>query len=457
MKTHSEYYRRNLVSILFGAIGTQMMYVFVTNYASIFFTDYLGIGAAAAGTIFLLSRIWDAINDPMCGIMLERSNPRFGKIPTWITGGGILTAIFLVLLFTVPDLSLTGRTIWGIVTYNGVGMAFTAVTVAVLLQIARGTSEPGERIRMNMAYTIGSSVVGIVISIVITKVLAAYQNTRPAKGYQVVAMISAVVGVIAIIVSAFCFKDQIDETEEEKETEDKPKVIEMIKAIIKVPSFIILVFAPIICNLGVGITISGLMYYFTYVLKNPALMGIILPATYISTLLGCSLSGYLSRFGKVTMLKVSCLLMVFGQVLRFAFHDAGISLILGYGIVCIGQGMLSTFLNPCLVDCADYAEYKTGVKCQALSLTGYTLVNKMSVGIGAAVLGFALQASGYISGAAGASVTQPESAVEMIRMMQFGPSIICALAGFGMLFFYKLDEKTMEEVYQAKKERTLLK
>lgn len=71
------------------------------------------------------------------------------------------------------------------------------------------------------------------------------------------------------------------------------------------------------------------------------------------------------------------------------------------------------------MDCADYVECKTGVKCQGLSLTGFTLVSKMSMGIGTAIMGFGLKMGGYISSVGGNTVTQPQSAIEAIHSMQF--------------------------------------
>ena len=70
MKEQSKYYRRNWASIFLGGFGSQMMYVFMVNYSSFFFTNFLGISAGMAGTIFMLSRIWDGINDPMCGVLI---------------------------------------------------------------------------------------------------------------------------------------------------------------------------------------------------------------------------------------------------------------------------------------------------------------------------------------------------------------------------------------------------
>lgn len=103
------------------------------------------------------------------------------------------------------------------------------------------------------------------------------------------------------------------------------------------------------------------------------------------------------------------------------------------------------------MDCADYVECKTGVKCQGLSLTGFTLVSKMSMGIGTAITGFGLKMGGYISSVGGNTVTQPQSAIEAIHSMQFWPTIIASLIGIVLMLFYRLDGKTMEKVHATRK------
>lgn len=442
MKTHSRNFKRNFVSILFGAIGSQAMYVFMYNYSSIFFTDFLGLSAGLAGTIFMLSRVWDAINDPMCGAMIEKFNPKWGKIQTFMSIGGVITAIGLVMLFTVPGFSGTGRAVWGAASYNIVGMAFTAVTVATLLQMARGTREPGERVGLSISYSLGCSVTGIIIAMMITKGLAVFGSEDPAKGYQMVALLSAVLGLVFLIGSVILYRDQVSEDAAEAGVEEEsPKVLDMIKAVLRTPSFLIMVAAPCICNLGYGIVAGDLMYYLTYDLQKPELMSMMLPAVYLGTLAGTFLAGYLSKYGKARMIQVSFLILAAGLAVRMITGDASpVIACVFYAISNIGAGMMSTFLNPCLVDCADYAEYKTGTRCQALALTGFTLVSKMAAGIGVGILGFFLQVGGYD----GMAAVQTESAVNMIHLMQFWPGIIGALLGAVLLFFYKLDDKTME-------------
>lgn len=442
-KVRSKNFRRNWLAIFCGSFGAQTMYLLMYNYSMIFFTDFLGIGAGVAGTIFALSRVWDAINDPMCGVLVDKNNSRFGKTQPFVFIGGIVTAAASIALFTVPDLSVTGRTIWGTVAYNAVGMAFTAVTIAMLVQMPRASRDSKERVKFSVANTLASSIAGIVGAMGLTKGLAIFGSKEPARGYLVVAVLCSVIGVALVSANAFLFRDQASE---EKKEEKKEKVITMVKAVLRTPPFLILVGAIILPMMGAGMTISSLIYYTTYVLKDPTVMQILLPLLYVATFTSCLTSSYLSRFGKVRVLKCAMVVSAAGFVVRIITGDSNLVVtVICYLVTNVAYGYLAVFLAPTLMDCADYAEYKTGVKCEALTLSGFTLCSKMGQGIGAALLGFALGVAGYD----GTAAVQTDSATQMISMVHLYPMMIMMVLGALLLCFYKLDEKTMEKVHEA--------
>ena len=95
----------------------------------IFYTDIFGVSAAAMGTMFLVTKIWDAVNDPMMGVLADRSNTRWGKYRPFILYGSLPLAIAGVLTFTTPDLTDSGKLIYAYITYTLVMMLYTLVNV----------------------------------------------------------------------------------------------------------------------------------------------------------------------------------------------------------------------------------------------------------------------------------------------------------------------------------------
>ncbi len=447
----SNHFLRNCISIFLGGVGSQSIYLLMSNYATLYFTDFLGISAGTAGIVFLLSRIWDAVNDPMCGIIIERSNPRFGKVQTFMFLGGSIAAVSLVLLFTNPGLYGAGNVIWGAFTYNLLGMSYTAVTVSVLLQMARGTDTAAGRINLSISYSLACSLAGIVLSVIVTQLLTVFSAENAERGYQITAIVCALMAMLFIAVSSFLFKDlQSEQLAASGVKESKPKAMDMIKAVFKVPSFLIMLLAPCLVSIGAGVGLSGMLYYLTYCLGKPEYMAYVLPAAYVGTLLGSASAGFFIRFGKNRMVLVSILSVTAASVLRLALGDSTPAVLtVLYGLLALSTGWMQAYLNPCLIDCADYAEYKTGIKCQGLALTGFSLANKMSVGLGSAILGFGMELGGYV----GTAKEQTQKAIDMIHFLQFWPTIILSVAGAVLMLFYRLDEKTMENVRMKLTER----
>ena len=85
---------RERIAYTIGGLGLQTVYMFITTYFQAFMTDTLGIGAGAAGIILVIARIWDGINDPMCGVLADKTRTRWGSYRPWVVGGVIPAAVF---------------------------------------------------------------------------------------------------------------------------------------------------------------------------------------------------------------------------------------------------------------------------------------------------------------------------------------------------------------------------
>src|SRR5690554_6614846 len=167
-----------------------------------FMTDFLGISAAAAGMMFLVTRIWDAINDPIVGIIADRNKSRYGKCRPFILIGGIPVVISLVLSFTKMNFSPMGSLIYIYFMYTLFGMAYTTIFVPSTSMIGKLATNP--RDRSSLSATKGAfQAGGVLFAAILTVPLIIWlggTGEMNAQGFQSVAAIYA-----AIALTLFCF------------------------------------------------------------------------------------------------------------------------------------------------------------------------------------------------------------------------------------------------------------
>ena len=155
--------------------GYQIMGSLVGSYLMVFMTDTFGIPAAAVGVIMVLASIWDAINDPMMGVLADKTKTRFGKYRPYFLFVPALLTVVVVLLFSCPNLSDTGKIIWTGVFYIGYGMLRTAIEIPCNALINAVTNQETERQKMISAYSL---VMGIFTTITTSFALSAVSLFR---------------------------------------------------------------------------------------------------------------------------------------------------------------------------------------------------------------------------------------------------------------------------------------
>ena len=133
-------------------------------FLPIFYTDVFGITAASLGTMLLVSRIWDGVNDPIIGILADRTESRFGKFRLYVIYGCVPFAVLGVLTFTTPDFSMSGKLVWAYITYNGLMMLYTLVNIPYTAMLGVMTTTAAERTQLSSMKFVFAFSAGIVVS-----------------------------------------------------------------------------------------------------------------------------------------------------------------------------------------------------------------------------------------------------------------------------------------------------
>lgn len=177
-----------------GGVGQNMVYALWSGFITAFYTDIFGMNPAVMATIFVIARVWDAFNDPMMGILADRSKSKFGRYRCWLLRMPAVVATCLILNFTVPSFGSVGNTVYAAVTYILMGMAFTSVDIPYWSMPAAMTSDPGERTKIFTTANLGTNIASTVGNMLIPILLVNFGGTDSAHAYFMTAVIFAIIG-----------------------------------------------------------------------------------------------------------------------------------------------------------------------------------------------------------------------------------------------------------------------
>ncbi|MDR1619158.1 MAG: glycoside-pentoside-hexuronide (GPH):cation symporter [Clostridiales bacterium] len=440
--------------LLIGTGGSTAIYAFTTAFAMLFFTSVMGLSPAVVGTIMLVSKVWDAINDPLCGVLIDRTPTRkFGQIKPWIFFGAIGIAVFGVLMFVVPGFGNTGKVVWSLIMYNGIGMAFTAFVIGLVTIMPRITNIQIERVSLSAYFFIGQTLSAIIVTAIAMPLITHFSASSPVNAYWNTALIICAVGLALTMILIFVVKERV--SAENKDESSKPLLKDSLVSILHNKPFLLVALICLINGIALGMHNSSLAQYIVFGLKNPEISSLIMPIIYVGAFLAGLLAKPLARLDKVRMTKISFIIVLVGILLRLITKDAFLPLMIGGEFaIGLGSGLFNVYMVAMLFDTAEYGYRKTGVQNNALIMSSMTFQLKIGQGVGAALMGFWLELGGYISTA----TEQPESAVKALFDVNLIPFLAVAIISFILMYFYKLSDsrmtKIMDERSSAETENT---
>jgi len=403
-----------------------------------FYTDIFGLTAAAVSTMFLVVRFFDALNDPIMGMIADRTNTRWGKYRPYLLWFAVPYGLGTVLLFTTPDISYTGKIIYAYATYGLMMIIYTAMMIPYNTLI--GVISPDSRERTSVAsykfvfaYAAGASIQAFVIPLV--DILG--KGDR-ATGYM---LTMAIFGSICIVVFLIAFASVRERVKPDISQKTSPKID--LKDLIHNKPWIILAGVSVATLVYVAIRSAVIMYYFKYYILDVAAAGPFMVTGTICVLLGVLPTRWLS--GKIGKKRLYIWCMVIISLSSAGFFLAGPDdLILIYAlqiIFSLASGPTMPLLWSMLADAADYSEWKNGRRATGLVYSAATFSQKMGFSLGGALAMMILSVFGYVAGVA----QTPEAILGIKLSLSIIPAIIAALAIVALLF-YKLDDRRVAEI-----------
>ncbi len=261
----------------FGDAGGTVITGLISNFLTFFYTDIFGLTPAIVGTIFVVLRIFDAVTDPLVGVIADKTETKHGKFRPFILWTAVPLALICIMTFTVPDLSYGWKVFYAIVTYFGLSLLYTLNNVPYCALITRITDNPAEVISCQSYRFAISGVAGFAVSAGLPFLVTYFGEGDQALGYQVGVGILAFAAMLMIL---FCFFNTKEHIKAKTTKFDLKKNLKNIRQ----NDQLILTFIMSLLLITIFNTKGGAaMYFITYVLNEGG--------TYVSWFFGLATLG----------------------------------------------------------------------------------------------------------------------------------------------------------------------
>ncbi len=416
---------------------SSMACAMVIGYITFYGTNMLEIPPATVGMLIMLSKIIDAVSDLAGGVLVDRTNTRWGKArPYEISIIGIWVGT--ILMYACPDLGMTGKCIWLFIWYTLLNdVFFTLLNAAEPVYMMRAIPNRQDMEKTASLNGIFTIIGAMAVSVVYPILMASMGSTK--AGWTKMALITAL-PMMAIGLLRMLLIPEVKDVQTEKKQKEKISVQDIIKALTSNRYIYLHMLIILVVNMLSNFS-SATTYYFTYIVGDQAMMSVASLPGMITPFLLLIFPMFLKKHTIVKVSKICVVIGIVGCVIK-QFAGANMPMIiLGGFIFGIGTLPMTAFFVVLLADIVDYNEYKTGQRVEGIYASLASFGQKIGIALASAISGFLLQASGFISSN---TATQPDSALSMIRAM-FGivPAIMMALILFA-LFFYNLEPKMPE-------------
>lgn len=434
------------IGYVFGDMAGSFVNLFVDAYFLIFCTSVLGISAGWMGTLFLVARLWDAINDPIMGSFPDRwmIGKSGDKFKPWIKIFMIPLALSGVLCFL--NVPLEGIALHAYVAFAYVlyGMSYTGTSMPFGAMASVVSDDPIQRSKLSRARSIGGTIVGIVgLSIVPVVCFDKQSNILPER-FTLIAVVFGVLSIISYFVLLNLTQERIRQNVEKAEKFNYGKVL---KATVHNRPLI----GVMVATLGSMLFITGSNQVRSYIFKEyyarTDVMSIISLAT-IPILVICFplVPKLVAKFGKKATLMAAIISSTIFSVIPVVMEIKNVYVYSALVVLgTIGQTVFTMLIWALVTDCLDYSEWKFNERSDGSMYSLYTFSRKKGSTIASTGVSFGLAAIGFVSGS---NVVQTAEAVNGIYfLVNIIPVVTCILELVGVGLIFNLNKETTERMY----------
>ncbi|GAB4434090.1 MAG: MFS transporter [Chloroflexi bacterium OHK40] len=440
-----------------GDLGPAIATIIASFFQLFFLTTVAGLPPGLAGTILLVVKIWDSVNDPIIGWLTDRTSTRWGRRRPWLLFGALPFGLLFFLQWVIPPLGTTGLFIYYLLIALLFDTAFTVVNVPYAALTPELTRDYDERTALNsyrFAFSIGGSIVGGILH----QVIVGQFPDDPRTGYLIS---GAVVGALIALPFLWCFAGTRERYEPEPGAEEL-SLPEQIRYVFSNRPFLFVVGIYLFSWLAVQVTSAVLTFFIVFWLGSvpqfPAtvfglsfsqasdIIPLMLFAVQGSALVFLFVWSAVSRrIGKKAVYMIGSLIWIAVQAFLYFLRPEQLGLAIVLGVIA-GAGIATAYLIPwsMMPDVIELDELETGQRREGMFYGFMVLLQKLGLALGLFLVGLALQASGFDQNLAAGQ--QPESALTTIRLMIGPVPTVILICGMVLTWFYPITREKHAQI-----------
>ena len=439
---------RNRYGYGIGTLGRDMTYTLVSMYLIFYLSDVLEVSTpvlAAVTVILVVARVFDAVNDPFMGLIVDNTRGRWGRFRPWIVAGAVMSSILLVLMFTDFGLGDVAFVVVFTVVYLAWEISYTMNDLGYWSMLPALTQDQKERERIGAFARICASVgvFSVVVAIVpVSNALAAVTGDIR-SAYTLIAVGAAVIMLVfqTLMVALVREEPGIVRTAEPTRLRDLASIIVRNDQLLVVSVALLLFMSAFSITTGLG------LFYFTYVFGDENMYSVFAVVLGVAQITALACYPLLSRAMSRRTLFTTAIASVTAGYVVFAFTPPGaLAMIIVAGLLVFSaQAAIQLLMLMFIADTVEYGHWKLGRRNDSITLSLQPFIYKMASAVSSGVIGWTVIASGMQQANSAADMTP--AGAELVKAAMFWLPLTLIVASFVIYrLWYRLDAARYQRI-----------
>ncbi len=449
---------RDKIGYAMGDLASLLVFGLVQSVLQKYYTDVLGIGVVSIMVMFIVARIWDAINDPLWGRIIDRIEPApDGRYRRWLKTLAVPVAISAVLMFVkIPGLSSGGYLAYAYVTYILFGMLYTGINIPYgsLAQVI--TSDDRERSSLSVFRSIGSTFGAMPAMLLISFCYVKSDSGVSVMSYSKILTGVVIISVFSVLAYLLCYRWTTERVPTKPAPKEKGQTWKVIKILLHSRPYMAVCFVGMLFLAAQMFSQSYYTYLFNYYFNKPGLSMMPTVCQYLPVAVIMLFAGKLgARYGRRDVCAYG---MLMAGVCNLALYLVGGTNVWMFLAVCLLSGIGNAFIFLLVwaiaTDAIDYNEVNYGLHDEATSYAFFTFMRKLGQTIAAILVNLALLRIGYTDNVLNTANITDSTLNMMFTDSVLIPAVLYFLIFFILRFMYPLGKKKIDEL-RIEKEKHL--